>query len=72
MCLTIYHLDPAKCRSAPGLAWQAALKKIDVKLELLTIKGIRGGIYHVIHKKLIIDITTNDKYLKDYDENKES
>ena len=29
-------LDPAKFRSAPGLAWQAALKKEEVKLELLT------------------------------------
>ena len=28
MCLKIYHLDPAKFLSAPGLAWQAALKKL--------------------------------------------
>ena len=27
MCLKIYELDPAKFPSAPGLAWQAALKK---------------------------------------------
>ena len=27
MCLQIYKLDPAKFLSAPGLAWQAALKK---------------------------------------------
>ena len=27
MCLEIYELDPAKFLSAPGLAWQAALKK---------------------------------------------
>ena len=27
MCLKIYHLDPVKFLSAPGLAWQAALKK---------------------------------------------
>ena len=31
-----YHLDPAKVLSAPGLAWQAALKKAEAKLELLT------------------------------------
>ena len=24
MCLKIYHLDPAKFLSTPGLAWQAA------------------------------------------------
>ena len=31
----MYHLDPAKFLSAPGLASQASLKKIEVKLELL-------------------------------------
>ena len=57
MCLKIYHLDPVKFISAPGLAWQAALKKTEVKLELITDidmlllveKGIKGGIYHAIH-----------------------
>ena len=52
MCLIIYKLDPAKFISAPGLAWQAALKKTKVKLGLLTDinlllmvqKHIRGGI----------------------------
>ena len=50
MCLEIYELNPAKFLSAPGLAWQAALKKAKVKLDLLTDidmlltvgKGIRG------------------------------
>ena len=27
MCLKIYELDPAKFLSAPGLAWESALKK---------------------------------------------
>ena len=36
MYLNIYELDPAKYLSAPGLAWQAALKKTKVKLDLLT------------------------------------
>ena len=27
ICLKVYHLDPVKFLSAPGLAWQAALKK---------------------------------------------
>ena len=36
MCLTIIKLDPAKILSAPGLAWQAPLKKTKVKLDLLT------------------------------------
>ena len=35
-CLEIYGLDPIYFVSAPGLAWQACLKKTEVKLELLT------------------------------------
>ena len=33
--LEIYQLDPAKFVSAPGLTWEAALKNIKVKLNLL-------------------------------------
>ena len=40
MCLEVYKLDPAKTFSAPGLAWQAALKKAKVKLDLLTGMGM--------------------------------
>ena len=36
MCIKVYHADLAKFISAPGLAWQAALKQAKVKLELLT------------------------------------
>ena len=36
MCLKIYHLDPVKLLLFTGLAWQAALKKTEAKLELLT------------------------------------
>ena len=32
----VYELDPAHFLSAPGLAWQACLKKTNIKLELLT------------------------------------
>ena len=64
ICGNIYELDPAKFLSAPGLAWQAASKKAEVKLELLTDidillmveKAIRGGICHAIHHKLIANI----------------
>ena len=31
MCIKIYELHPAKFISAPGLAWQAALKKTKAK-----------------------------------------
>ena len=34
MCLEIYEFDPAKYFSTIGLAWQAALKKTKVKLDL--------------------------------------
>ena len=36
MCIKVYELDPAHFLSAPGLAWQACLKKIEVELELIT------------------------------------
>ena len=57
-CIEIYELDPAHFLSAPGLAWQACLKKTGVRLKLLTDidmllmveKGIRGGICHAIHR----------------------
>ena len=35
-CLKIYELDPAHYYTTPGLSWDAALKKTEVKLELLT------------------------------------
>ena len=71
MCLKIYELDPAKFFSAPGLAWQAALKKTGVELELLTDidmllmvqKGIRGGMCHAIRHYA----KANNKYMNHYD-----
>ena len=58
MCIKVYELDPAHFLSAPGLAWQACLKKTGVETELLTDpdmllrveKGIRGGICHAINR----------------------
>ena len=54
-CIKTYELDPLHFISAPGLAWQACLKKTGVELELLTdidmllmvAEGIRGGICQV-------------------------
>ena len=51
-CLRQYGLDPAHYYTAPGLSWDALLKKTGVELELLTDydqhlfieKGMRGGI----------------------------
>ena len=36
VCSDNYGLDPAWYYTAPGLAWDAALKITDVKLELLS------------------------------------
>ena len=76
MCLEIHKLDPAKFLAAPGLAWQASFKKTKVKLDLLNYidmlsmaeKGIRGGICHSIY----LYAKANNKYMKNYDQNKES
>ena len=64
---------PCSFLSAPGLAWQACLKKTRVKLELLididlllmVEKGIRGGICHTIHRYA----KANNKCMKNYDIN---
>ena len=58
ICLKGYELDPACFLNAPRLAWQAAVKKTKVKLDILTDinmlliveKGIKGGICHTIHQ----------------------
>ena len=75
-CIEIYELDPAHFLSAPGLAWQTCLKKTEIRSKLLTDigmllmveKGIRGGIYHAIHRYA----KSNNKYMKNCDKNIES
>ena len=69
-CIEIYELDPAHFLSAPGLAWQACLKKTKVELELLTNidtllmveKGSRGGICQAIRRYA----KANNKYMNNY------
>ena len=76
MCLKEYELDPAHFSSLPRLAWQARLKKTKIELELLTDydmllmveEEIRGGICHSIHRYA----KANNKYIKNYNNNKES
>ena len=68
MCLKVYELDRVHFLSLPGLAWQACLKKTNIKLELLTDcdmllmveEGIRGRICHSIHRHAKV----NNKYIK--------
>ena len=75
-CIEIYELDPAHFLSAPGLAWQACLKKTKVELELLTDndmlimfeEGTRGGMCQATYRYA----KANNKYMKNNDKNKES
>ena len=68
-------LNPEKFLSAQGLAWEVTLKKTEVKLEsstdidmlLIVEKRVRGGICNTIHQ-----YAKANKYMKDYDMNKES
>ena len=76
MCIKIYELDPPKNFSASGLAWQTALKRTKVKLDLLTDndmllvveKGIRGVICHSIYPQA----KANNNCMKDQEKQKES
>ena len=76
MCIKVYELGPVHFLSAPRLAWQAYLKKAEVKLELLTYvdmllmveEGIRGGMCHAMYRYA----KANNKYMNDYDEKEES
>jgi len=69
-CLKNIGLDPCHYLTSPGLAWDAALKKTKVKLDLITDidmqlfieKGLRGGISYIAHRYA----KANNKYLKDY------
>ena len=73
-CIEIYRVDPAHFLTAPGLAWQACLKKTEVELELLTDndmlnlfeKGIRGRMCQASYRY----VKANNKCMKNYDKNK--
>ena len=75
-CIERYELDPAHFLSAPGQAWQDCLKKTTVELELLTDndmlimfeEGTRGGMCQATYRYA----KANNKYMKNYDKNKES
>ena len=76
MRLKIYEVDPAHFFTATALAWKAPLKKTKVTLDLLADidmflmveEGTRGEIRHSIYRYA----KASKKYMKDYDENKES
>ena len=75
-CLKHYNLDPAHYYTSPGLAWDACLKTTGQHLQLLSDydmlmmfeQGIRGGITHISKRYS----EANNKYMKDYNPDKES
>ena len=76
MCLEKYQLDSVYFVSAPGLAWEACLKKTVEELELLTDidmllmieKGTSGGICQATYRYA----KANNRYMKNYNKNIES
>jgi len=74
VCNEYYKLDPCHYFTSPGLSWDAMLKMTKIKLQLITDidifqfieKGMRGGISCITNRHG----TANNKYMKDYDENK--
>ena len=70
VCLKNYRLDPAWYYTAPGLAWEAALKMTGVELLtdpdmlLMIEKGIKGGISMISQRQGKV----NNKYMgEEYD-----
>ena len=76
VCIKNYGLDPLWYYTATGLAWDAALKISEIKLELLTNpdmylmveSGIRDGISTITKRYA----KANNKYMNKYDREKES
>ena len=58
ICFKTYELDPVHFLSASGIAWQVVLRKIKVKLDLLTDidmlliveNSVKCGRNHAIHR----------------------
>ena len=74
--LEFYKLDPSYYFISPGLSWNAMLKTIEIRLELISDidmyyfveKGLKGGRFY-ISKRFS---EANFKYMKNYDSTKKS
>jgi hypothetical protein len=75
-CMKNNDLDPAHYLSAPGLSWDAFLKRSGKEIELVSDmdmfqfleKGMRGGTSYIAHRQS----TANNKYMETYNEDEES
>ena len=76
VCRSNYNVNPAWYFTAPGLAWDAALKETNISLDLLEEpdmllmieKGIRGGVSMILKRYA----KPNNKYVKDFKQEEES
>ena len=75
-CMESYELDPAHYVSAPGLSWDAFLKRSEKEIELVSDmdmfqffeRGMRGGTSYIAHRHS----AANNKYMDKYNEDEES
>ena len=71
-CMQYYKLDPCHYFTSPGLSWDAMLKMINIKLELMTDihmfqfieEGMHGRVSYIANQYG----NANNKYMKEYDE----
>ena len=71
-CIEIYELNPAHFLLAPGLAWQAYLKKTEVELELLIDIGVLLLIEKLEELKVEENMSSfNKNFIKNYDEDRD-
>ena len=75
-CLQSYELDPAHYYTAPGMSWDAFLKRSNIEIDLFSEqpmfdfveRGLRGGLSMACHQQA----RANNPYLANYDPNKET
>ena len=71
-CMECYKLDPCHYFTSPGLSWDAMLKMVNIKLELMTDidmfqfieKDMHGGVSYIANRYG----NASNKYMKEYDE----
>ena len=76
MCLKIYQLDSTCFPTATGLAWQVALRKtkadLDIWTDIYMLLMVEKGVSEKICDSVYWYAKASKKYMKDYDQNKES